>query len=104
MKKLTNKAGQNKIDLQALEESEARFRSIVLWSLDAIIVTDAKGKIKYMNPAAERVFNRKAESSIGKDFGLSLVDGESNELDSLRPGKDPGVGDMHVVETEWVNK
>jgi len=118
MKKLANKAGQHKIghkamvwppiakaiDLQALKESEARFRSIVLWSPDAIIVTDAKGKIEYMNPAAEGVFNRKMESFIGKDFGLPLVDGELTEIDIFRPGKDPGVGDMHVVETEWLNK
>ena len=104
MKKLTNKAGRHKIDLKALKESEARFRSIVLWSPDAIIVTDAKGKIEYMNPAAERVFNRKVESFIGKDFGLPLVDGESTEIDIFRSGKDPGVGDMYVVETEWLNK
>jgi PAS domain S-box-containing protein len=104
MKKLTNKVGQHKIDLQALKESEARFRNIVLWSPDAIIVTDAKGKIEYMNPAAEGVFNRKVESFIGKDFGLPLVDGESAEIDIFRPRKDPGVGDMHVVEIEWLNK
>jgi len=104
MKKLTNKAGRHKIDLKALKESEARFRSIVLWSPDAIIVTDAKGKIEYMNPAAERVFNRKVESFIGKDFGLPLVDGESTEIDIFRSEKDPGVGDMHVVEAEWLNK
>lgn len=88
----------------ALEESAARFRGIVLLNLDAIIVTDAKGKIEYMNPAAEGVFNRKVESFIGKDFGLALVDSESTEIDIFRPGKDPGVGDMHVVETEWLNK
>jgi len=104
MKKLANKAGQYEIDLQALKESEARFRSIVLWSPDAIIVTDAKGKIEYMNPAAERVFNRKMESFVGKDFGLPLVDGKSTEVDIFRPGKDPGVGDMYVVEAEWLNK
>jgi len=104
MRKLTDKSGQDKIDLQALKESEARFRSIVLWSPDAIIVTDAKGKIEYMNPAAEGVFNRKLESFIGKDFGLPLVNGESTEIDIFRPGKGPGVGDMHVVETEWLNK
>jgi len=104
MKKQTNKAGQDNIGLQALKESEARFRTIVLWSPDAIIVTDAEGKIEYMNPAAEGVFNRKVESFIGKDFGLPLVDGESTEIDIFRPGKDPGVGDMHVVETEWLDK
>ena len=65
MSKLTIKTGPSKLDLQALKESEARFRSIVLWSVDAIIVTNAKGRIEYMNPAAEGVFNRKVEDFIG---------------------------------------
>jgi len=102
MNNLTNKAGQDKIDLQALKESEARFRSIVLWSPDAIIVTDEKGKIEYINPAAEKFFNRKMESFIGQDFGLPLVDGERAEIDIFRPGKEAGVGDMQVVEAEWL--
>jgi len=104
MKKSTDEGGQDKIDPQSLKESEARLRSIFFWSQDAIIVTDAKGKIEYMNPAAERVFNRKLESFIGKDFGLPLVDGESTEIDIFRPGKDLGVGDMRVVEIEWLNE
>jgi PAS domain S-box-containing protein/putative nucleotidyltransferase with HDIG domain len=104
MKKQTNNADQDKKYLQALKESDERFRSIVLWSPDAIIVTDAKGKIEYMNPAAEKVFNRKLESFVGKDFGLALLNGESTEIDIIRPGKDPGVGDMYVVETEWLGE
>jgi len=104
MDNLTNKVGQDKIDLQVLKESEARFRSIVLWSPDAIIVTDEKEKIEYINPAAERFFNRKMGSFVGQDFGLPLVDGERVEIDIFRPGKEPGVGDMHVVEAEWLNK
>jgi light-regulated signal transduction histidine kinase (bacteriophytochrome) len=43
-------------------------------------------------------------SFVGKDFGLPLVDGESTEIDIFRPGKDSGVGDMHVVEAEWLNE
>jgi diguanylate cyclase (GGDEF)-like protein/PAS domain S-box-containing protein len=88
----------------AIKESEERFRSIVSRSEDAIIVTDAKGKIKFMNPAAGRVFNREVESFLGTDFGLPLVDGESTEIDIFRPGKDPGVGDMYVVKTEWLGE
>ena len=104
MKKQTNNDGQDKKCLQALKESDERFRNIVLKSPDAIIVTDAKGMIKYMNPAAEKVFNRKLESFVGKDLGLVLVNGESTEIDIVRPGKDPGVGDMYVVETEWLGE
>ena len=102
MKKQTNNADQDKKYLQALKESDERFRSIVVSSPDAIIVTDAKGMIEYMNPAAEKVFNRKLESFVGKGFGVALVNGESTEIDIIRPGKDPGVGDMYVVETEWL--
>src|SRR5664280_385784 len=104
MKKQTNNADQDKKCLQALKVSNERFHSIVHFSPDAIIVTDAKGKIEYMNPAAEKVFNRKLESFVGKDFGLALVNGESTEIDIIRPGKDPGVGDMYVVETEWLGE
>src|SRR5664280_458858 len=104
MKKQTNNADQDKKCLQALKVSNERFRSIVHFSPDAIIVTDAKGKIEYMNPAAEKVFNRKLESFVGKDFGLALVNGESTEIDIIRPGKEPGVGDMYVVQTEWMGE
>jgi PAS domain S-box-containing protein len=104
MKKQTNNADQDKKYLQALKESDERFRSIVLWSPDAIIVTDVEGKIEYMNPTAEKVFNRKLESFVGKDFGLAIVNGESTEIDIVRPGKDTGVGEMYVVETEWLGE
>jgi diguanylate cyclase (GGDEF)-like protein len=88
----------------AMKESEERFRSIVSWSEDAIIVTDAKGKIEFMNPAAGRIFNREVESFIGTEFDLPLVNGETTEIGIFRPGKDPGVGDMYVVETEWLGE
>ena len=57
-----------------------------------------------MNPAAGRFFNREVESFIGTDFDLPLVNGETTEIDIFRPGKDPGVGDMYVVKTEWLGE
>jgi PAS domain-containing protein len=65
MKKQNNNAVKDKIDLQALKEAEARFRSIILWSPDAIIVTDAKGEIEYMNPAITE--RREAENGCEKN-------------------------------------
>ena len=87
-----------------IKESEEKFRNIVIRSEDAIIVTAAKGKIEFMNPAAGIIFNREVESFIGTEFGLPLVNGKSTEMDIFRPGKDPGVGDMYVVETEWLGE
>ncbi|MFZ1982387.1 MAG: PAS domain S-box protein [Smithella sp.] len=88
----------------AMKESEERFRSIVSRSEDAVIVTDAHKKIKFVNPAAGRFFNREVESFIGTDFDLPLVNGETTEIGIFRPGKDPGVGDMYVVKTEWLGE
>ena len=88
---------------KAIKESEARFRSIVFLSQDAILVVDAEGEIGYMNPAAEKIFNQKVGGFIGKNIGLPIVNDKLIEVNILRSGKDPGVGEVRVTATEWLN-
>jgi PAS domain S-box-containing protein len=83
-----------------MKEAEIEFRNIVLLSVDAIIVTDAEGKIAFMNPAAQKLFKDK----LGKNIGLPLIDGQTTEIDISCPEKASGIGEMHVAETEWQNK
>lgn len=89
---------------KAIKESEARFRGIVLLSQIAIIVTDKERRIEYMNPAAEIMLNRKAEDFSAMNFDLPSVNNETTEINIFRSGKDQGVGEMRVIETEWLNK
>lgn len=89
---------------KAIKESEARFRSIVFLSQEAILVVDAEGKIGYINPAAWKIFNLEVGDFIGDRIGLPIINDKFIEINILRPGKDPGVGEMHVTATEWMGK
>ncbi|UCF34420.1 MAG: PAS domain S-box protein, partial [Phycisphaerales bacterium] len=51
---------------QALRASEARFRTIVDASKDAMIAIDRRGLITIFNPAAERMFGHRKEQMVGQ--------------------------------------
>lgn len=89
---------------KVIKESEARFRSIVFLSQDAILVVDAEGKIGYMNPAAEGIFKQKAGDFIKDSIAPVIIDDKLVEINIPYPGKDSGVGEMHVTKTEWLNE
>ncbi len=54
----------------ALEESEARLRSIASASMDGLFQLDQFGSLVTFNPAAERMFGYTAGEILGKDLGL----------------------------------
>lgn len=55
-----------------LRESEARFESILVSAMDAIITIDEKHQIVLFNPAAERMFGYSAAQVIGQALGRLL--------------------------------
>lgn len=57
---------QKEFNLQ-LEKREARFRSLIENSMDAIVLMNAKGKVLYASPSTKRVTGYTAEERIGKD-------------------------------------
>ncbi|MDQ0323827.1 PAS domain S-box-containing protein [Pararhizobium capsulatum DSM 1112] len=67
----TQEAAQN--HLAALTEREARYRSVVVSALDAIIVMDEMGIVLEFNPAAERIFGYSASEAIGQSVGALIV-------------------------------
>jgi PAS domain S-box-containing protein len=83
-----------------MQESAIEFRTIVLLSLGAILITDTAGKIEFMNPAAKSLLNRR----LGDALGLPLVDGQSTEIEIFRPEKGAGIGSMQVTEIECLKK
>ncbi|MEW6734436.1 MAG: PAS domain S-box protein [Acidobacteriota bacterium] len=86
---------------QELQTSEARFRNIIARNADGIIIVDRQGVLRFINPAAEVLFSRKAEALMGTMFGFPLVAGEITELDILRTDGRIAVAEMRVVETNW---
>lgn len=84
-----------------LRASESRLRTIIASNADGIIVVDSDGVVRFMNPAAEALFDRKAEELIGELFGFPLVVGATSELDIIQRGGKTAIAELRVVETLW---
>jgi signal transduction histidine kinase/HAMP domain-containing protein len=86
-----------------LDLSQQSFHSIVEKSTDAIIIVDRNGFVRYMNPAAETVFEHKKEDLMGDLFGRPL-NHERREIDIFRLKGGRGTGEMTVTETTWLGE
>jgi two-component system CheB/CheR fusion protein len=103
-------AGHTRRDREWLESawlaSEARFRAIIEKNADGVIVVGDNGRIRYANPAAEKLFGQSSDQLLDTPFGVPVVPGETTELDLPMHGPDPeGLGplivELRVVSTEW---
>lgn len=89
----------NKRTRQA-QRSEDLPSLIVEHSSDAIVVVNPDGIVKFVNPAAERLFNRPANELVGENFGFPIDSGKPQELSIVRPGKELRVAEMRVAKIE----
>ncbi len=99
--KLKELMEQRTLELRA---SEARFHNIVTLSSDGIIIVDGVGLIRFVNPAAESLFGRKAKELLEGHFGFPIVSGQTTELDIVQKGNKQTIVEMRVVATEWEGK
>lgn len=65
---------------------------------DAMVVLDRHGAVAFMNPAAEDLLGRPADSLMGKRFDLDI--GKGGEITVVQPGGETRVAEVDVVETE----
>ncbi|MEX2463761.1 MAG: PAS domain S-box protein [Balneolaceae bacterium] len=76
-----NKQGQFLIE-QKLRDSEARARTILRTTVDAIITIDEQGHIRSFNSAAERLFQYDTSEVIGKNVNILMPQPYKREHDS----------------------
>ena len=86
---------------QSLQASETNLRKVILTSPDGIIVIGNDGIVLFVNPAAESLFDRKAEELLGELFGFPLMKDTAIEVDIVRHGNESGIAEMQAAETEW---
>ena len=82
------------------------FRSILLTSMDAILIVDRDGLIRYANPAAETLFERPAQDLVGQEFGLPLTPCETSETGEIvivATQGDRPVAEMRILDVDWEN-
>lgn len=83
-----------------LAQAEARFRAIIERNVDAIIVIDEDGVVRFANRVAAQLFARDHAALVGTHFGFPMLAGETTELDLPR-ADGARVVEMRVVESEW---
>jgi signal transduction histidine kinase len=83
-----------------MEAEEARFRTIIQTTTDALVIVDHGGAVRFVNAAAEHLFGRPAGELLGEPFGLPVVVGETTEVDIVRPGSTV-VAELRASEIDW---
>ncbi|MGD2181077.1 EAL domain-containing protein [Lusitaniella coriacea] len=85
----------------ALRDEEARLRTILSATSDALLVVDTQGYVHFANPAAASLFGRSIEVLTGYWFGSIFVIGDMAEIEILQPTGKLILAEMRVEETLW---
>ena len=85
----------------ARRSTQAVLRQIVERLADGIVVVSADGRIRFANPAAERLFGRPARELVGQEFGFPLTSAESTEIEIVRRGADVVQAELRLVDAVW---
>jgi len=86
---------------ESLRQSEAKFRSIIENSLDAIIVCDKEGLIRFVNPAAEKLYKASIGRLIGKSFCAPFDVEKKAEFKFKDLEGGHHVGELQLSQIEW---
>jgi len=84
-----------------LQSSELSFRNLIASNADGIIILDRNSIIRFVNPAAERIFGRGRDDLLNCQFQHVVQPSGRGELNVERPDGQIVPVEMHVVETEW---
>jgi len=86
---------------KTLQATEANLRNTIRQNADGIVIVDSNGTLRFVNPAACSLFNRKPEELIGEAFGFPIAAGQSTEIEVFRRNGKQNTAEMHTVKIEW---
>lgn len=89
---------------ETIKVLEANYRALLESNADAIVVVDCGGSVRFVNPAAETLFNRNAANFIGRMFDFPISVGLKKEVTIQRQSGKTLVAEMRVAETVWEGK
>ncbi len=89
---------------KTLQATEANLRNMIKQNADGIVIVDSNGIVRFVNPAASSLFNRKPEELIGELFGFPVAAGQPTEIEIVRRDRKPITAEMHTAEIEWEEK
>lgn len=84
-----------------LSASEERLRTIIEKSANSSVVVNKDGLVRFVNPAAQSLFGRKADELIGGEFKFPLEPDKTVEVNVDRKGGETAIAELHVTKTKW---
>ena len=88
----------------ALKKSQKQLQMLITKNPDGIVVIDKQGVVRFINPAALKLFNRNEEELLGEVFGFPVAGEDKTEVDvSTGTGK-LVIAQMRVVKIDWHGK
>ncbi len=100
-KRLRQEIDNRRQVFQSLASAQTNLRNIITMMVDAIIIVDKNGIVRFVNPAGEALFERKAEEFVGKSFGIPLVEGGTTEIAIAREAGEKITAEMMVSPITW---
>ncbi|KJR42336.1 multi-sensor signal transduction histidine kinase [Candidatus Magnetoovum chiemensis] len=88
-------------DIAIPHNEDSRFCTLINKNADGMVVLDSTGVVKFINPAAEKLFGRSAEFLVNEMFGLPINTEKATEINILSKTGELLVAEMLVVETTW---
>jgi len=95
---------KHKHTINELKHSEERFKKISDKIIDAILITDRDGIIQFINPAAEKLFNKNKKELMSSVFGHPIIAGEKTEISIVNKKNIEIIGELRSVEIIWNNE
>lgn len=84
-----------------LAASEARIRTVIEASADAILIVDGAGKVKFANPAGVKMFDQAESGLLETPLGIALVEGGTVEIDVKHRDGATTTAEMRLVKIQW---
>ncbi len=83
------------------EWSAADLRAVVELNADGIVVVDAAGRIRFLNPAAAALWARAEEELLGEELGFPVAAGAGTEVEIVRRGGELVQAELRVAPVRW---
>lgn len=96
---LEREIAERKAAQKTLQRQEARFRRIIVENADALLVVGMDGKVRFANPAAEKLLGYQHGKLEGSKLGMSIV---PSEIVLEQPDGEPDRwAELRYAEVEW---
>ncbi|MEO1249035.1 MAG: ATP-binding protein [Pseudomonadota bacterium] len=69
--------------LSELERTNMRFQSLITDNADALVIVTNEGRVRFANPAAEKLLQQRADELVGSNLGVPVGASDEMEIDFI---------------------